>query len=160
MNEQQKLILPCLVSIAGLPIPNMDGDDIFKDVLPEESQNSHEPIIAGVTNNSVSTSKFAMNANPAIVQNQHGVIIQQNASSMMATSHSGKIIWARSVYSARSGSCFIVIISCPPVIQNNMNMAAVRNVPSTPTPVVPQQQSIPSPATYPAASPYHSEYST
>lgn len=46
------------------------------------------------------------------------------------------------------------------VIQGNMNVAPQRSVPTPQAQVLPPQQNIPSPATYPAASPYHSEYST
>lgn len=46
------------------------------------------------------------------------------------------------------------------VIQGNMNITPGRGMLSTPCQVLPPQQNIPSPAAYPAASPYHSEYST
>lgn len=46
------------------------------------------------------------------------------------------------------------------VIQGNINVTPQRSVPTPQAQVLPPQQNIPSPATYPGASPYHSEYST
>lgn len=70
-----------------------DVEEIFKGVLTEESQSSHEPMITEVTNNSVTPNKYALNTSPAIVPNQHGVIIQQSPSSVMPPSHSGEIFF-------------------------------------------------------------------
>lgn len=68
-----------------------DVEEIFKDVLTEEPQNSHEPVISDATNNPIAPGKYVLNKTPAIMTNQQqGVIIQQGPPPIMSPSHSGK----------------------------------------------------------------------
>lgn len=139
-----------------------DVEEIFKGVLTEESQSTHEPVISDVGNNPMGPSKYALNTSSAVIANQQqDVIIHQGPPPIMSPSHSGNAPWARNTPLLSNICVTINFIFMLLVIQNNMNIAPVRNVPSVQTQAMPtQQQSIPSPATYPAASPYHSEYST
>lgn len=147
----------------------MDGEDveeIFKDVLTDESQNSHDSVLPATnTTNLVSPNSFPinhtpMNVSPAIIGNQQPNIIPQTPSSLMSPSHSGMEYSQIGLRFSPilKNICMLIYVCKFIVIQGNLNMTPNRNAPPQPQ-VLPSPQNIPSPATYPASSPYHSEYS-
>ena len=69
-----------------------DVEEIFKGVLTEESQTSHEPVLPDATSNAMVAGKYALNESQAVVANQQqGVIIQQGPPPIMSPSHSGSV---------------------------------------------------------------------
>ena len=89
-------------------LPNMDSKDveeIFKDVLTEEPQNSHEPITPDATNNSIASGKYVLNKTPTVVANQQQGVIIQHGPPIMSPSHSGKepVNWCVKGTAARWG---------------------------------------------------------
>lgn len=73
-----------------------DVEEIFKGVLTEESQDSHETVLPNANTNSVSSSTYPishpnLNSAAAVVNNQQqGVIISQGPQPVISPSHSGK----------------------------------------------------------------------
>lgn len=103
----------------------MDGKDveeIFKGVLTDESQDSHDAVMQDPSNtNAVTSSTFTLNhtnvnANPSVVNNQQqGVIISQGPPAM-SPSHTGSIIFSaltvHSVVAVMKYSWVITAIRC------------------------------------------------
>lgn len=75
----------------------MDGkdvEDIFKDVLTDDSQTAHDTVLPHTNVNTVSSSTFPinhtpMNVHPVMVNNMQPGVISQTPATMMSPSHSG-----------------------------------------------------------------------
>ncbi len=74
-------------------------EDLFKGVLTDESQDSHESVLPETVPSSVSSSSYSfshsnLNATAPVVNNQQqGVIITQGPPPIMSPSHSGKLFY-------------------------------------------------------------------